>query len=119
MNYVLVAIGAAIGGVLRYAISQITSPNGGFPWTTLGINVVGSFLLGIVIALASRQMMTEEMRVLLAIGFCGGFTTFSTFSAETLALAKARQYLEAISYIASSNILGICGVYIGLRLGGN
>ena len=117
MNYVLVAIGAAIGGVLRYAIGVLTPSQSGFPWTTFGINIVGSFLLGIIIGLSSEKFLSEEVRLLLAVGFCGGFTTFSTFSAESLSLLQTKEYLLAFGYILSSTTLGIMLTYLGFKIG--
>ena len=119
MNYVFVAIGAALGGMLRYAIGQFTSSQSGFPWATLGINVAGSLILGIVIALVAGKTMSEEMRLFVGIGFCGGFTTFSTFSAETLILWQSGEQLMALTYVLSSNLLGIAATFTGIKLVGN
>lgn len=102
-NYFLVALGAAFGGVLRYwlsgAVQKILPVN--FPYGTLSVNIIGSFILGIVIFyFDERKLVSPELKILLTVGFCGGFTTFSTFSFETISLLRDSEYL-----FASLNIL--------------
>ncbi len=101
--YLIVTLGSGIGGLLRYMISDVVykySPSL-FPYGTLTVNVVGSFLLGLILFyLDSLKLISTEMRLFLTIGLCGGLTTFSTFSYETVRLIQDSQYL-----IAGANIL--------------
>ena len=88
MILVHLAIGGAFGTLVHYGAGNMMGglPESGFPWGTLAINVGGSFLLGLVAALSDRAMVSPEMRIVLGMGFCGAFTTFSTFSLETRTL---------------------------------
>lgn len=102
-NYFLVAIGSMMGGIARYFLSNFVykflTPI--FPYGTLTVNVLGSFLIGIFIFyLDANKIISSEMRVFLTIGFCGGLTTFSTFTYETFALLQNSEFL-----LASLNII--------------
>ncbi len=99
-NYLLVAAGAALGGVLRYGISGFTQKilPANFPYGTLAVNVLGTFLLGFIIFYFDVQgLISPRLRLLLTIGFCGGFTTFSTFAFETAGLLRDSEYLLAFA----------------------
>ena len=101
--YLIVTLGSGIGGLLRYVISDFVYKYSTslFPYGTLTVNIVGSFILGLVIFyLDSIKLISSEMRLFLTIGLCGGLTTFSTFSYETVKLIQDSQYL-----LASANIL--------------
>lgn len=101
--YLIVAFGSGIGGLLRYIISDFVYKYSSslFPYGTLTVNIVGSFILGLVIFyLDSIKLISSEMRLFLTIGLCGGLTTFSTFSYETVKLIQESQYL-----LAGTNIL--------------
>ena len=101
--YLIVTLGSGIGGLLRYIISDLVYKYSSslFPYGTLTVNVVGSFILGFVIFyLDSLKLISSEMRLFLTIGLCGGLTTFSTFSYETVKLIQDSQYL-----LAGTNIL--------------
>lgn len=96
--YLLVTVGGGIGAATRYALSSwVHSVLGlAFPWGTLLVNVLGSFIIGAVMVLSlDRGVVSPEVRVLLTTGFCGGLTTFSTFSYETLALMRSEEWLWA------------------------
>lgn len=112
-----VAIGAAIGGVLRYVIGQLFLQRfgPGFPYGTLFINVSGSFLIGIVAQLALTRAfgMTPLLRLLLATGVLGGYTTFSTFSLDALTLLESGM-LPALMYTLASVVLGFAGAALGI-----
>jgi len=98
-RFVLVAIGGLFGSIARYWLAGVVQDltNHGFPTGTLAVNVLGSFVIGLVMVLSlERGLLDDELRVLLATGFCGGFTTMSTFSYETLALARDGERLLAI-----------------------
>lgn len=114
---VLVASGSAVGGVCRYLLSVAFPASGGFPWTTLGINVAGSFIIGFISGLVARwcggTLAGEWVRAVAVIGFCGGFTTFSTFSNETFRLLQGGMCLAAAGYAALSVLAGLAAVAFG------
>ncbi len=114
-----VAIGAAVGGVLRYVVGQLFLQRfgPGFPYGTLFINVSGSVCIGIVAQLAVTRAfgMTPFLRVLLATGVLGGYTTFSTFSLDALTLLEEGA-LPALLYVGSSVVLGFLGAAAGVVL---
>jgi len=101
--YLIVAVGSGVGGFLRYVISDVVykySPSL-FPYGTLLVNILGSFLLGFVLFyLDAVKLVSSEMRLFLTVGLCGGLTTFSTFSYETVKLIQDSEYL-----LAGTNIL--------------
>lgn len=112
-------LGGGIGSVLRYLISMCINQRtaGVFPWGTLAVNISGCVLIGFFYALSSRMQISNEMRLLLTIGLCGGFTTFSTFGNESLQLLKSGLYLSFFAYVCGSLILGISGVMLGTWFG--
>jgi len=118
----LVGIGGAIGSIARYLISgwvQTASGSISFPFGTLAVNVLGCFVIGSLSYLAdARGMLTPELRALFMIGVLGGFTTFSSFGNETLALARDGETTYAFANIAASLILGLGAVYVGRMLTG-
>ncbi|KUO63744.1 hypothetical protein APF79_00620 [bacterium BRH_c32] len=114
-NYLLIAVGAALGGVFRFWISgsvhRFLPAN--FPYGTLTVNVLGSFALGFVIFfLDAKKVITPELKILLTIGFCGGFTTFSAFAFETVNLLKETELLFAFLNIFLNIILTLGAVYL-------
>ena len=114
-----VAIGAAIGGVSRYYLSFAAYQRFGaaFPWGTLIINVSGSFLLGFIVRYAlAAPGMSVEARAFLTVGFCGGYTTFSTYSLETATLLENGQYQRAATYAAGSMIVALLATFGGFVL---
>lgn len=118
MPWLYVAVGGAAGAVARYAAGQALGPArpGAFPWATFAVNVAGSLLLGLVMALVPADD-PRHLRPLLAVGFCGGLTTFSTFGYETVALLQARAYGTALLYAGGSLLLSLAAVVIGMHLG--
>jgi CrcB protein len=116
---VAVAIGAAVGGVLRYVVGQLFLQRfgPGFPYGTLFINVSGSLCIGIVAQLAATRAfgMTPFTRVLLATGVLGGYTTFSTFSLDAITLLDESVF-PALLYVASSVVLGFAAAAVGVVL---
>ncbi len=99
MNYLLVSLGAALGGGMRYWLSNFTYKflPSTFPYGTLAVNVLGSFILGILIFhFDEKELLNQNLKLLLATGFCGGFTTFSTFSFETMNLLKESQIASGL-----------------------
>ncbi len=121
MTYVWVAIGSAIGGVGRYAVSRAMAAAlaDGFPWATLLVNVSGSFLIGLVAGLAGPGgRIGADLRLFLTVGLCGGFTTFSAFSFETIELLRERHMAAAGANIALSVLLCLAGVWLGMLAAG-
>ena len=115
----LVALGGAIGSVLRYLVGlasgRLLGP--GFPWGTLAVNIAGSLAMGLVIGLAaSKFQLTNELRVFAATGILGGFTTFSAFSMDFALLFERRDYGLAGLYLAGSVGLSILALFAGLYL---
>ena len=108
-----VMLGGFFGAMSRFLMSKaLSSINKGFPFPTLIINSIGSFLLGIVLA----SDMSQTMYQLIAIGFLGAFTTFSTFSYETLQLLKKGQFILATCYCVGSIILGASAFFLALSI---
>jgi CrcB protein len=115
----LVALGGAIGSVLRYLVGLASGwlLGPGFPWGTLAVNIAGSLAMGLVIGLAaSKFQLTNELRVFIATGFLGGFTTFSAFSLDFALLFERRDYGLAGLYLAGSVGLSILALFVGLYL---
>jgi CrcB protein len=116
----LVAIGGLVGSVARYWLSGAVQDVTGhmFPSGTLAVNIVGSFVIGLVMALSlERGMLGDEWRILLTTGFCGGFTTMSTFSYETLALLRDGESLLALWNVTVSFAACVGAVWLGNTVG--
>lgn len=113
----LVAAGGAAGSVARYLVSQaLAGASFAFPFGTLAINGVGSFVLGVVLATAATRT-DATLLLLVGVGACGGFTTFSAFSAEVVALAGRGAVLRAAVYAIVSVAVGLLATLAGLALG--
>lgn len=115
-----VAIGSALGGAARYLLGGLVQARLGaeFPYGTLVVNVTGSFLLGLLQTYAlGTTSVSPELRALLTLGFCGGYTTFSTFSYETIALVRDGEAIRAGAYLVLSAGLAIAGAVAGIALG--
>jgi CrcB protein len=114
----LIGTGSFIGGIFRYLLSKFIQARffTHFPFGTLGVNITGCFVIGLVFALSERSTVSSDVRTFLATGICGGFTTFSAFSNETYILLRDGQSLSAIVYITVSVVLGVCATFIGYSL---
>jgi CrcB protein len=108
-----VAIGGALGACLRYLVI-LWIPTEGFPWSTLSVNLIGSFTLGIIIGLSSNQLLDEKFTLLIATGILGAFTTMSTYSVDTIALWQ-NERMMAIFYIIATAIIGPILALIGME----
>ncbi|WP_276498088.1 fluoride efflux transporter CrcB [Pontibacter litorisediminis] len=114
----VVGAGSFIGGVLRYLLTLFIQTRAAiaFPFGTLGVNLIGCFLMGLVFALITRGDISGEWRPFLATGILGGFTTFSAFSLESVSLLQAGQYGQAVLYILASVMLGLLATSAGIWL---
>ena len=118
--WLAVAVGGAIGSMLRYGIGQLTTNVLGTTpvLATLAVNVSGSFLLGIFYTLCNDRLVTSiELRVLIGVGLIGGYTTFSTFSFETIRLIESGESIKAITNILTNLLFGIGAAYLGILMG--
>lgn len=115
---VSVALGGALGSVARFAIgAMVPRSSGGFPYGTLAINVLGSFLLGFLLRHFMQSDAHPAVRLALTVGFCGGFTTFSTFSVETVRLMQSGHPTRATVYVVASVLLSVLATFAGLSAG--
>lgn len=117
-DILMVALGGAVGSVARYVVSGYVGQavGGGFPWGTFAVNVIGCLAIGLLSALVSAGTVTPAMKLLLVTGFCGGFTTFSTFANESLMLMKTSDALYTLLYIVTSIAAGLFAAYAGMRI---
>ena len=115
--FLYAALGGAIGAAARYGVN-ITTPKligHGFPWSTMIVNVTGSFIMGLLIAIMALAWSTsQEMRVFLITGILGGFTTFSAFSLDFATLYERKEYGLAVAYAGGSVVLSVLAVFAGL-----
>lgn len=119
-RYLLVMLGGGIGAGVRYKLGAWVQGLGGpsFPWGTFLINITGSFLIGLVLRLSLEGALSPEWRLFLAVGVLGGYTTFSTFSWETLTLVQQGEWFKAFLYGAGSVMLGFVLVLLAYRWAG-
>lgn len=116
---ILATIGGGIGAGARYLTqaAMIRWLGAGFPWWTFTINILGSFLMGVVVTLVTLRFgASNEIRTFLATGILGGFTTFSAFSLDAAQLMDTQQPAAAAFYVGGSVVLSILGLYMGLAL---
>jgi CrcB protein len=122
LTYLWIAIGSALGGMARYACSRGVALRYGetFPWGTLLVNVSGSFVIGMIAAATgpdSRFVVSPNVRNFMMVGLCGGYTTFSSFSLQTLELIRNRDFGEAIGNVVLSVIACMAAVALGYIVG--
>ena len=117
-SMLLVFLGGGFGSVLRYIIGKyLNSTDGGIPYGTFAANILGSLLIGIILGLAAKNdTLTQNQTLLLATGFCGGFTTFSTFAYENQVFLKSGDFTSFAIYTIASFIVGFLAVFFGLYL---
>lgn len=118
-NIAWVALGGAIGAALRYGVGEGARRIpllSGFPWATLAINVVGSLVIGWFLRWSELHAAPATMRAFVAVGLCGGFTTFSTFASENASLIYGGQPLRALLHALASVVLSVAAIFVGYAL---
>jgi CrcB protein len=118
-NILLVGLGGLIGSIARYLVAVLFAGQfiSSFPFATFAVNIVGCFLIGILFALSDRgHLLSPEWRIFLTTGFCGGFTTFSTFSYESMKLIQDGEFLYLGFNTVGSVIVGLGATYLGILL---
>ncbi|MBR1902853.1 MAG: fluoride efflux transporter CrcB [Bacteroidaceae bacterium] len=113
-NILLVALGGAVGSACRYLLSGMNVAS--WPWGTFAVNILGSLIIGLLVGLVSKGVVSPEMKLLLVTGFCGGFTTFSTFANESFSMMKAGDALQMALYVGASVVIGILAVWLGMYI---
>jgi fluoride exporter len=118
MTYLAVAAGGGVGATLRFAFGAwaLRAFGGGFPWGTLGVNVIGGFLMGALAVLLVERMAAPRLAPLLMTGVLGGFTTFSAFSLDTVLMLERGEAAKAALYVAASVVLSIGALWAGAAL---
>ena len=117
-NILLVALGGALGSSLRYLVSKWISAGwaASFPLGTFTVNILGCLLIGLLTGLVANGVISQDLKFLLVTGFCGGFTTFSTFANESLSLMRPGEILTSALYIGLSVAAGVFAVWVGMKL---
>ena len=117
--WLLLAAGGGAGALARYAVAGwvYRRSGAGFPWGTLFVNIVGSFLLGVVVTGLASSPFHLQLGALLGIGFLGDFTTFSTLAYESVMLAREREWARALFYLFGSTVLAVLAVIAGMFCG--
>lgn len=114
-NIIIVGIGGCIGTIIRFLLYQFIKTQESYPVTLL-INIIGSFIIGIIIALNLKHGLNNQWKLFLATGVCGGFTTFSSFSIENLQLIQQGKFGFSLLLILSSVFISIIAAYIGFKI---
>ncbi|MEP7237173.1 MAG: fluoride efflux transporter CrcB [Ferruginibacter sp.] len=115
-NLLLVGLGGGLGSMLRYAAALVINSKY-FPYSTLAVNIIGSFIIGIVFAMSIKdETFLNNWKLFLATGICGGFTTFSAFSLENMGLLQSGKMGMAATYIAISIVFGLLATFWGYQL---
>lgn len=117
-HFLLVGAGGAVGAMLRHGVGmaslRLMGPN--FPWGTLAVNIVGGLLMGLLVGILAERGGSEPLRLLLGVGILGGFTTFSAFSLDVVAMMERGAALAAIGYVTASVVVSVAALFIGKAL---
>ncbi len=113
LNLLAVFVGGGLGSLCRYALGFLL-PNDNFPMATLAANIFACFILGFLTVFFVKNQLSDQWKLLLGTGFCGGFSTFSTFSKELTVLERSGEQYTALIYLVLSLFLGIIAVYVGM-----
>lgn len=121
---IAVFLGSGLGGVCRYLLSRYVQIHVAltvvFPWGTFGVNVLGCLFIGLIYGIFDRYavsgFLTPQLRLLLTVGFCGGFTTFSTFINENYLLFQSSNFPVLLAYVAASVVIGFIMLYAGYAI---
>jgi len=115
---ILVFLGGGFGSVLRFIIGKwLNNSNTGIPYGTFAANIIGSLLIGVILGMAAKnETLSQSQTLLLATGFCGGFTTFSTFAYENHVFLKSGDFMSFAIYTVASFVIGFLAVFLGLFL---
>lgn len=120
MAWLLVFLGGGVGSLCRYGLTLVLPvadlSKGDFPWATFSANLLACLVLGAGIALFSRELITKELSLLLVTGFCGGFSTFSTFSGELVGFYEGGYLGAALAYAIGSTLAGVAAIFMVLYL---
>jgi CrcB protein len=119
VNLLLIFVAGGLGSLSRYGLGLLvnTVARGDFPYSTTLVNVLGCFLFGVVQGLAQeRAVLSVQHGAILAVGFLGAFTTFSTFAFESELMIRKARWLPLVVYLLAQNVIGIAAVFLGLRL---
>ena len=122
LTYLYIAIGSAVGGMARFWLSTLVAGGApeAFPWGTIIVNITGSFLIGFFASVTGpdvRVNVSENLRLFLMVGICGGYTTFSSFSLQTLLLARDGEMARASGNVAISVVACLAAVWLGYAVG--
>jgi CrcB protein len=117
MQTLIVFVGAGVGGAARFALGSLVqqAADSSFPWGTLAVNLTGSLLLGFLYSFLDATAAASEWRLLLGVGLCGGYTTFSTLTYESVRLIQESEFALAGAYMAASVLLGLLATLVGFR----
>ena len=116
-SLLLIGVGSCIGGISRYIVQEFVQKHypSSIPLGTLSVNIIGCFIIGVVYALASKgNILSPELRLFLAPGLCGGFTTFSSFAYENISLMQDGEFFYTSQYVLLSILFGFASVYLGI-----
>jgi len=118
LNILAIFIGGGVGSLARWGVANLLrNYSMNFPYATFAVNIIGSFILGFVVALFwSKAEMHDSLKLAITVGFCGGLTTFSTFSWETFDLIKNGEFLLAVLYVVISVLICVLAVSLGAFL---
>lgn len=114
---IIVFIGGGVGSMLRYIIGLLIGPySTKFPYATFLANVISCIILGVLIGLSFKNNLSNEMKLLLMTGLCGGFSTFSAFSAESYQLLHTENYIILLTYMCVSFMVGMICIFFGMKM---